>query len=165
MPTLAIRRINCADPGAPEQLAALRAQLASQAEVVSPRGRQLTEAVFGEALSPARVVERVCADVRTRGLAAVLHYSEQFDCARLDKGSLRVGEADLAAAHAAADPAFLAAVRRVRQNVLAFQLGILHADAVLPSPTATSCGCATGRCAASASASPAAPPPTPAPCS
>src|SRR5262249_42910782 len=78
-----------------------------------------------------RVVERVCADVRARGLPALLHYTEQFDRARLDATTLRVGARELAAAHAAADPAFLETLRRVRQNVLAFQLGLLHSDAVL----------------------------------
>jgi histidinol dehydrogenase len=131
MKTVNIRRIHCADPGAARQLADLRGQLASQADVVSPRGRQLTEAVFGEALPPARVVERVCADVRARGLQAVLHYTEQFDRARLDAKTLRVSARELAEAHAAADPAFLETLRRVRQNVLAFQLGLLHSDAVL----------------------------------
>jgi histidinol dehydrogenase len=131
METLNIRRIHCADPGAARQLAELRGQLALQADIVSPRGRQLTEAVFGEALPPARVVERVCADVRARGLAAVLHYTEQFDKVRLGAQTLRVSPAELAAAHAAADPAFLDTLRRVRQNVMSFQLGLLQADAVL----------------------------------
>jgi histidinol dehydrogenase len=131
MQPINLRRIRCADADAPERLAALRAQLSSQGEVVSPRGRQLTEAVFGEALPPARVVERVCNDVRTRGLPALLHYTEQFDRVRLDRDSLRVSPGELAEGHAAADPAFLEVVRRVRQNVLAFQLGLLHSDAVL----------------------------------
>ena len=37
----------------------------------------------------------------------------------------------MALAHAAADPAFLETVRRVRQNVLSFQAGLLHRDAVM----------------------------------
>src|SRR5262249_25033485 len=109
-----LRRIRCADADAAQSLAALRDQLGAQGEVVSPRGRQLTETVFGEALPPARVVERVCGDVRTRGLAAVLHYTAQFDRVRLDRAGLRVNARELAEAHAAADPAFLATVRRVR---------------------------------------------------
>ncbi len=133
MSTVTIRRIRCAEPGAAEQLAALRTQLSGQGEVVSPRGRQLTEAVFGEALPPARVVERICADVRGRGLPALLHYTEQFDRVRLAPGDLRVSAAELAEAHAAAEPAFLETVRRVRQNVLSFQLGLVHTDAVLSS--------------------------------
>src|SRR5262245_12808935 len=131
MTTLNLRRIRCSDPKAAGQLAALRAQLASQGDVVSPRGRQLTEAVFGEPLPPARVVDRICADVRARGLPAVLHYTEQLDKVRLDKDSLRVGAQELARAHAAAGPAFLETLRRVRQNVMSFQLGLLHGDAVL----------------------------------
>ncbi|HYT92658.1 MAG TPA: histidinol dehydrogenase [Gemmataceae bacterium] len=126
-----LRRIRCSDPKAVGQLAALRSQFASQADVVSPRGRQLTEAVFGEPLPPARVVERICADVRSRGLEAVLHYTEQFDKVRLDRKTLRVRLKELADAHAAADPAFLEAIRRVRQNVLSFQLGLLHSEAFL----------------------------------
>src|SRR5881227_3569620 len=96
-----LRRIRCADPDAAQQLAALRGQLSLQGEVVSPRGRQLTEAVFGEALPPVRVVERICADVRSRGLAAVLHYTEQLDKVRLDAATLRVSARELAEAHAA----------------------------------------------------------------
>ncbi|HZT79442.1 MAG TPA: histidinol dehydrogenase, partial [Gemmataceae bacterium] len=45
-----------------------------------------------------------------------------------------VSRRELAEAHAAvesAEPAFLETVRHVRQNVLAFQLGLLHGDAVL----------------------------------
>jgi histidinol dehydrogenase len=131
MTPLNVRRIHCADPGAARQLAELRGLLASQADVVSPRGRELTVAVFGEPLPPARVVERICGDVQARGLAALLHYTEVLDRARLDAKTLRVSAGELAAAHAAAAPAFLETVRRVRQNVLSFQLGLLHSDAVL----------------------------------
>src|SRR5262249_42841004 len=128
---LRIRRIHCADAGAAAELARLRAELSAQGNVVSARGRALTEKVFGEPLPPARVVERVCADVRKRGLDAVLHYTEQFDGVRLAADTLRVSAAELAAAHAAADPRFLETIRRVRQNVLSFQCGILQKDAVL----------------------------------
>src|SRR5262249_22612741 len=99
--------------------------------VVSARGRELTLKVFGEPLPPARVVERICEDVRARGLVAVLHYTEQFDRVRLNADTLRVTGSEMALAHAAADPGLLEAVRRVRQNVLRFQLGLLHRDAVL----------------------------------
>src|SRR5207253_4403884 len=97
-----LRRINCAAADAVEQIAALRARLSPQGDVVSARGRKLTEAVFGEALPPSRVVERVCADVRNRGLPALLHYTEQFDRARLTAKTLRVSAQELAEAHAAA---------------------------------------------------------------
>jgi histidinol dehydrogenase len=76
----------------------------------------------------------VCADVRQRGLEAVLHYTEQFDRVRLDAAHMRVRQDELAEAHQEADPAFLETVRRVRQNVLGFQLGLLHTDAILHVP-------------------------------
>src|SRR5262249_52753098 len=66
-----------------------------------------------------------------RGLAAVLHYTEQLDRVRLTEATLRVDPQELAEAHAAADPGFLETIRRVRQNVLAFQYGILQEDAIL----------------------------------
>jgi histidinol dehydrogenase len=131
MDSVRIRRIRCADPGADRQLAALRQQLTSLADVISPRGRTLTERVFGEPLPPALVVERICRDVRARGLKAVLDYTEQLDGVRVTEDMLRVSTSELAQAHAAADPAFLESVRRVRQNVLAFQVGILNRDAAL----------------------------------
>jgi histidinol dehydrogenase len=134
METVNLRIIRYSDPQCARQLAELRQQLAWDGDVVSPRGKQLTEAVFGEALSPARVVERICADVRARGLEAVLYYTEQFDGVRIDRDGLRVADEELARAHAAADPAFLETLRRVRQNVLGFQLGLIHSDAVLSVP-------------------------------
>ena len=131
MAKLKIRRIVCSQAQALEQLSSLRGQLSSQAEVVSPRGRELTEKVFGEALPPATVVQRICADVRARGLPAVLHFTEQFDGVRLDAQSVRVSDSELKQAHAEAESTFLAVVRRVRQNIMSFQLGLLHQDAVL----------------------------------
>jgi histidinol dehydrogenase len=134
METVNVRCIRCGDPQAARQLADLRQQLTLQADIVSPRSRKLTEAVFGKALTPSQVVERICADVRQRGLEALLHYTEQLDGVRLERCSLRVSAAELAAAHARAEPAFLETLRRVRQNVLGFQLGLLHSDAVLSVP-------------------------------
>jgi histidinol dehydrogenase len=128
---LTLRQIRCGRDDAAARLAELRAQLGAQGNVVSARGRALTEKVFGEALPPARVVERVCDDVRARGAAALFHYTEQFDRARLTPQTLRVTRAELARAHADADADFLATVRRVRNNVLAFQLGLVNRDAVL----------------------------------
>jgi histidinol dehydrogenase len=131
MATVNLRRISCAAADAAEQIADLRARLSPQGDVVSLRGRKLTETVFGEALAPARVVERICADVRNRGLPALLHYTEQLDHARLTPQTLRVSPQELSEARAAVDPAFLETVRRIRQNVLSFQLGLLHRDAIL----------------------------------
>src|SRR3954453_14744733 len=103
MADLTMRRIHYAS-GAAAELARLRQQLSLQADVVSPRGRQLTEQVFGQPLSPAQVVERICGDVRQRGLAAVLHYTEQLDRVRLTADTVRVSPAELQEAHAKASP-------------------------------------------------------------
>ncbi len=134
MTRMRIRRIRCAAPSAAKELAGLRAELGAQGNVVSARGRALTEKVFGKPLTPIEVVERICAEVQERGVEAVLSYTAQLDGATLTADTLRVSRKELAEAHAAADPAFLEVVRRVRKNVLEFQLGILHRDAVLSIP-------------------------------
>ncbi len=131
MPPLHLRRIDYGAADAQARLAEFRAQLGASGNVVSPRGRELTVKVFGEALSPIQVVERVCAEVRAHGLSAVLHYTDQFDRVRITADTLRVTLSEMALAHAAADPSLLATVRRIRQNVLSFQYGLLHGDAVL----------------------------------
>lgn len=131
MATIKLRRIDCNDPKSTKQLADLRRNISHQGEVVSPRSRELTRKVFGEALPPARAVERICADVQNKGLSAVLHYTEQFDKVKLKPGEIRVSAEELQAAHAAADPDFLDTIRNIRQNVLSFQMGLLHTDAIL----------------------------------
>jgi histidinol dehydrogenase len=131
MSSLNMRRIILGDPGAAQQLALLRSELSSQGNVVSPRSRELTVKVFGEPLTPQQVVERICADVQRRGLPAVLEYTEHFDRVRVTPETLRVSAAELHLAHAGADLRFLETVRRVRQNVLSFQLGLVHRDAEL----------------------------------
>lgn len=131
MANLNVRKIYCADGSGESQLAALRQQISSLGEVVSPRSREMTERVFGQPLTPPQVVERICADVRARKREAVLHYTEQFDRVKLAPDALRVSAAELAQAHAAASPAFLETIRRIRQNVLSFQLGLLHGNATL----------------------------------
>jgi histidinol dehydrogenase len=113
------------------ELEGLREQIGLSGDVVSARGRELTRKVFGEPLPPVKVVERICRDVRAKGAAAVFHYTRQLDGVELSARTLRVGEKELEAAHAAAEPSFLSLVRRVRQNILSFQLGLLHSDAVL----------------------------------
>ena len=85
-----MRRIRLGSPDAAAQLGRLRTQLSAQGNVVSARGRELTEKVFGEALPPVRVVERVCEDVRKQGRDALFHYTDQFDRVRLNADTLRI---------------------------------------------------------------------------
>ncbi|MFO0845353.1 MAG: histidinol dehydrogenase [Gemmataceae bacterium] len=131
MSSLSIRRIRCGDAAAAGELRALRALLGSQGNVVSPRSQALTEKVFGAPLAPQQVVERVCADVRDRGRDALFHYTEQFDRTTLTPETLRISDCEMEEAHAKADAALLETVRRVRRNILEFQLGVLHRSAVL----------------------------------
>ena len=132
MTAITIRLINYADANFAQAMAELRSQLSPQGDVVSPRGRELTEEVFGEALAPAHVVERICKDVQSRGRAALFHYTEKLDRVRLTPENFRVSAPELEHAHAAADKPFLDTIRRVRQRIIAFQSGILHRDAVMP---------------------------------
>ncbi len=125
---LNIERIDSRQKDARGAMAALRERLSPRGNVVSEAGRLRTLEVFGEPLSPTQVVERICTDVRTKGLAALVDYSAKLDKARLTADTLRVPAAELAAAHRAADPDFLATIRRIRKRVLDFQTAILHRD-------------------------------------
>jgi histidinol dehydrogenase len=131
MTTLNISRIDCAQDDALEALRNLRRQLSPRGDVVSPQGRARTIAAFGEPLTPQQVVERICNDVRERGLDAVLDYTERLDGVRLDPSQVRVSADELEAGYRAADPAYLKTIRRVRDNIAAFQSGILHRDATM----------------------------------
>lgn len=115
-------------------LAALREKLSPRGDVVSEAGRQRTIDVFGEALSPQQVVERICRDVQQRGAAAVFQYTAQLDGADIDTDSLRVSADELTAAHQQADGALLATIRRIRDNILEFQSAILHRDVEVTRP-------------------------------
>lgn len=131
MTTLNIRRIDCASEDADQAIRELRERLSPRGDVVSARGAARTIAAFGEALSPQQVVERICSDVRRDRLSAVLDYTRRLDGVTLEPGSVRVSSDELKAAHRAADRPYLRTLRRVRDNILEFQSGILHRDAVL----------------------------------
>jgi histidinol dehydrogenase len=126
--TLKIRRIDSRRDDIRVEMALLRERLSPQGNIVSEAGRRKTIEVFGEPLSPAQVVERICLEVKNRGIDAVLDYSTRIDNARLSAETIRVPQAELDKAHAEADPQFLNAVRRVRENIRSFQTAILHGD-------------------------------------
>lgn len=126
-----IPRIDCSRDNARELFAALREKLSPSGDVVSEAGKQRTIALFGEALSPQQVVERICRDVRERGLEAVLEYSAKLDRKQLKAETLRVPAVDLVAAHQNADKSFLATIRRIRDNIAEFQRRILVESAQL----------------------------------
>lgn len=127
--TLKIPRIDCSTEDAREAVQRLRRQLSPRGDIVSPQGRAKTIATFGEPLTPQQVVERICSDVQTRGLEAVLDYTAKLDGKSMSRDSVRVSAEELSQAHRDAEPAYLRTIRRVRDNILAFQSGILHRDA------------------------------------
>jgi histidinol dehydrogenase len=127
-------RIDLASADGRARLDALRHTLVSQGEMVSPAGRQRTIDVFGEPLTPRQVVEKICTDVRDRGLDALLDYTRRIDRADVSRDTLRVPAAALTAAHAAVEPEFLAAVRRIRDRVMRFQQAVLIRDVEVKLP-------------------------------
>ncbi len=129
--TLNIPRIDCSHEDAREAILQLRRQLSPRGDVVSTRDRERTIATFGEPLSPQQVVEKICADVQCRGLEAVLDYTRRIDGVDLDPRSIRVSPDELQDAFRAADRSYLKTIRRIRDNILAFQSGILHRDAAM----------------------------------
>lgn len=126
--SLAIEQIDARQAGYEPALEALRSKLAPDGNVVSEAGQRKTIEVFGEPLTPVQVVERICDDVRKLGLPAVLNYTAKLDGAEITAENLTVTGEELEAAHAAAEPEFLASLRRIRENILRFQQAILHSD-------------------------------------
>src|SRR5437016_3855137 len=97
---LQLLRIDTRQADVRQALAELRERLSPRGNIVSEAGRKRTIEVFGEPLSPQQVVERICNDVRTKGLPAVLDYSARIDKAELKADSIRVSAAELQSAHA-----------------------------------------------------------------
>jgi histidinol dehydrogenase len=125
---LSISTIDCSRGDAPRLLAALRDKLSPRGDVVSEAGRQRTIALFGQSLTPQQVVERICHDVQTGGLSALLDYTARLDGKQLTAQTMRVSADEFAAAHAAADDDYLATIRRIRDNIVEFQSALLPQD-------------------------------------
>ena len=64
-------------------------------------------------------------------MPALLHYTEKLDGVRLTAETLRVSAQELAEARAGEPPCLPGNGAAHRQNILSFQLGLLHRDAVL----------------------------------
>jgi histidinol dehydrogenase len=135
---LNIQRIDTSRDDVQQALDALRERLSPRGNVVSEAGRRRTIEVFGEPLSPQQVVEKICADVQSEGLPAVLRYCEKLDQARLTAETIRVSQSELADAHRQATPEFLSTIRRIRDNILEFQHAILHRDVEVTRPAGVS---------------------------
>ncbi len=133
-PATLCERIDLASADGRSRLDALRNKLVSQGEMVSPAGRQRTIDVFGEPLTPRQVVERICGDVRSKGITALLDYTKRIDGAAVTADTLFVAPTALAAAHASVDRGFLAAVKRIKTRVEQFQRALLARDVEVKLP-------------------------------
>lgn len=132
---LCIERLDASTETFEADVARLRKKLSPNGSVVSERGKQLTMSVFGEALSPQAVVERICNDVKNRGTEAVLHYARALDNPDSSADSLRIPLDLLQRSHSQASAEFLSTVRQIRSNIAGFQTAILHKSVVTnPSP-------------------------------
>ena len=115
----------------PEALAvmeSLRKSLSPRGDIVSPRGRELTMKVFGEALAPVAVVDRILSDISTSGISALLRYTDLLDGKKLTPETIRVSTSEMADAAAHVSPAYTSTIESVKANVLKFQKSILHHD-------------------------------------
>lgn len=75
-------------------------------------------------------VKKIIADVRARGDAALLEYTERLDRVRLTASNLSVTEAEIAAAYAAVPQETVDALRRARDNILQYHRRQLRQDNV-----------------------------------
>lgn len=131
MGSLKVRRIDLTASNARQQLAKLHDQLRPDSASMSPQAKKFSSSVFGEVLTPSLAVERICNEVRDEGVAALCRYTDLFDKVKLKPDQIRVDEAEIAAAHKAADQGFLDCLKRIRYNIDSFQSGLLHQDAEL----------------------------------
>lgn len=126
--SLSIPRVDARSESATAVLQDLRNNLSPQGNVVSPRGRELTQQVFGKPLSPQEVVETICQEIQTLGTPALLRYSSALDAVQLSADELRVPAETLEEAHRGAAPEFLHSIRQIRDNIREFQSAIMHRD-------------------------------------
>lgn len=104
----------------------LQRKLSPKGDTLSENARDLTIKVFGAPLSPAEVVGQICHRVQAEGLIAVCEMTQKLDRVEIYASSFRVSSEELADAHRRASPEFLAAIRRVRDHIVAFQAAIRH---------------------------------------
>ncbi|MEO2017480.1 MAG: histidinol dehydrogenase [Fuerstiella sp.] len=126
-----ITSIDCRQGGAEDLFRELRDKLSPRGDVVSEAGRQRTIELFGEPLSPREVVQRICEDVRTQGVDAVLDYTARLDRKQLTPETIRVQPEEFEAATKAVSPEFLQTVRQIRDNIAEFQSAVMPTDAVV----------------------------------
>ncbi|MFC1463735.1 MAG: histidinol dehydrogenase [Candidatus Brachytrichaceae bacterium NZ_4S206] len=110
-------------------------------EIVVTEGmRQRTIVTFGEDLHPEEAVRRILRDVRARGDAALLEWTQRLDGVALDAGRLEVSDAEIAAAYDRVDSEVVAAMERAAERIARF-----HARSVAQSWMMTELGGVLGQ--------------------
>jgi histidinol dehydrogenase len=112
--TLGIRLLT--DPA--EARAALTRRRGFEETTLSPAAREGIRRVFGEDLSAEQVVDRILADVRHEGDAAVRRYTEAFDGAA--PSAFEVPRTEWATALASLEPELQEALRLAAEQIAAF---------------------------------------------
>jgi len=106
----------------------LRRRLSTAGEIISERSRARTIATFGKPLAPREIVQRILAEVRQEGDAAVARYTHLLDGVALPPAKFRVTAEEIAAAWRAVPADLVKAMERAAENVRAFQQHIRSAD-------------------------------------
>ncbi len=117
-----------------KQINALRQKLSLKGNIVSEAGKRRTIEIFGAPLTPAEVVNKICFDVASEGLSALLDYSLRIDRANLTADELRVPDTDFDEALKSVEPEYLASVDRIRENIETFQKAILQKSVRIERP-------------------------------
>jgi histidinol dehydrogenase len=103
-----------------------QAQIAALLELLRSGG--LVASAEQGALDVPAIVSDILAKVKASGDRAAAELTHKLDRAAVSPDALRVPQAEIARAHAEAEPELLALVRRVRDNIRAYQEHILQRD-------------------------------------
>jgi histidinol dehydrogenase len=120
-----IRKIDWSEPGAANDLTALRDTLSIDEGQVTEEQIKRTIEAFGEPLSPLSVVRRILDEVRLRGDAALIKYTKKLDGVDVTAANLRVDPATFPAAFERVEPEYRQALLMAKANIEQFQRHIM----------------------------------------
>lgn len=104
----------------PAEIAALLKKKAFDEQELAPRVQAGCDAMWGEHLSAAQIVDRIVNAVRSGGDEALLHFTNTIDHAGLTADTLRVTEKEFDEARTLVDPAVVDSITRAIANVKRF---------------------------------------------
>jgi len=120
-----LRIVKAGSREARQALAELKDRFERSTQAASRAAAARTKQVFGRALSPIEVVQRILADVQRRGDAAVADYTRKLDRTRLTPRQFRLTEAQIRRAADQVPKPLLQAIRRAKRQIERFQKAIL----------------------------------------